>query len=162
MEEDVVGAISIAVGGVTVLISAIIGSVTLLWIAHHKRKDDQIRQVKDRADAHRRLLYALQQIDADEKRGRDERSESRGTWYVKNVVDNEWLRDYFRDNAVLLAAALHTAYQDTLRTSLRMRETLREHEKGEDIDIQTMLDITKREMEYYDHRYEEMGGFDPR
>ena len=155
-----IGALSVAVGGVTVLISAIIGSVTLWRIAHCKRKDRQIQQIKNRADAHRRLWYVLRQIDADEKREREERAESMETWYIKNVVDNKWLRDYFRDNAVLLATELHNAYQETLSTPGRFREMFREHE-GEDTDIQAMLAIAKKEMEEYDRRYKEMGGFDP-
>ena len=161
MDGDVVGAISIAVGGFAVLISAIIGSRTLLRIESRKRKDDQIRQVKARADAHRRLWYALRQIDADEKREREERNGSRATRHVKNVADSEWLRNYFRDNAVLLAAKLHDAYHGTLSTSGSLREMFREKDEGEDSDIQNMLTIAKRKMEEYDRRYREMGGFDP-
>lgn len=145
MEGDVIGALSIAGGGGAVLISAIIGSRTLLGIEKRKRKDRRIRQVKKRADAHGRLWYALQQIDADEKREREERNWSKEKWYVKNVVDNKWLRDYFRDNAVLLATELHDAYQETLRMSGSLRESLRKREKGEDPDIQIMLAIAKRE-----------------
>ena len=161
MDGDVVGAVSIAAGGGAVLISAIIGSRTLLCIEKRKRKDDQIRQVKARADAHRRLWCALRQIDVDEKREREEQNGSRATRYVKNVADNEWLRNYFRDNAVLLAAKLHDAYQGTLSTSGSLREMFREKDEGEDSDIQNMLTIAKREMEEYDRRYREIGGFDP-
>ena len=161
MDGDVFGAVSIAAGGGAVLISAIIGSRTLLRIEKRKRKDDQIRQVKARADAHRRLWCALRQIDADEKREREEQNGSRATRYVKNVADNEWLRNYFRDNAVLLAAKLHDEYQGTLSTSGSLREMFREKDEGEDSDIQNMLTIAKREMEEYDRRYREIGGFDP-
>ena len=37
----------------------------------------------------------------------------------------------------------------------------REKDEGEDSDIQIMLTIAKREMEAYNRRYREMGGFDP-
>ena len=161
MDGDTVGAISIAVGGIAVLISAIIGSLTLLSIENRKRKDDRIRQVKARADAHRRLWCALRQIDADEKREREEQDGAPKKRHVKNVTENEWLQNYFRDNAVLLAAKLHDVYQGTLSTSDSLRGMFREKDEGEDSDIQNMLTIAKREMEEYDRRYRDMGGFDP-
>ena len=161
MDGDMVGAISIAVGGIAVLISAIIGSLTLLSIENRKRKDDRIRQVKARADAHRQLWYALRQIDEDEKREREEQDGAPKKRHVKNVTENEWLQNYFRDNAVLLAAELHDAYQSTLSMSGGLREMFRKKDEGEDPDIQIMLTIAKREMETYDRRYRDMDGFDP-
>lgn len=161
MEESVVVDLSIALGGAAVLVSAVIGSATLLWITYRKRKDRRIRQVKKRADAHRRLWYVLRQIDADEKRERAEQKELRASQYIKNVVDNKWLRNYFRDNAVLLDAELHDAYQSALGTTGPTRQMFREHEGGEDSDIQFMLAIAKRKTEEYDRRYKEMGGFNP-
>ena len=161
MDGDMVGAISIAVGGIAVLISAIIGSLTLLSIENRKRKDDRIRQVKARADAHRQLWYALRQIDEDEKREREEQDGAPKKRHVKNVTENEWLQNYFRDNAVLLAAELHDAYQSTLSMSGGLREMFRKKDEGEDPNIQIMLTIAKREMEAYDRRYRDMDGFDP-
>lgn len=140
MEGSIVGDSSIVFGGIAVLVSAIIDSVTLLWITYRKRRDDQIREVKARADAHRRLWYVLGQINADEKREREEQSlapkphEPRRI--IDMVVDNEWLQDYFRDNAALLDTELHDAYQDALGMHSLTRDTFREHEKwNEDPDI---------------------------
>ena len=161
MDGDVIGAISIFVGSAAVFASAMIGSWTLWNIENRKRKDDQIRQVKARADAHRRLWYALRQIDADEKREHEEQDGAPKKRHVKNVAENEWLRNYFRDNAVLLAADMHDTYHGTLSMSGSLRGMFREKDEGEDSDIQTMLTIAKREMEAYNRRYREMGGFDP-
>lgn len=146
---DMVSALSIAVGGGAVLVSALIGSRALWRIANRKHADEQIRQIKDRADAHRRLWYALRQIDADGKRERGERGESLETWYARNVVDNEWLRNYFRDKAVLLAPELYEAYIGALDTAISMREKIRRN-LGEDTDMRVMAGIAKREMEEYD------------
>ena len=81
--------------------------------------------------------------------------------HVIDVSGIPWLRDYFRDNAALLAPSLHDAYEHALGNDIRFRSAYQtEFEK--DIDLPEMISIAKKELDAYEQRYRDMGGFDPR
>lgn len=166
MEWSIVSDLSIVFGGSAVLASAIIGSLTLLRIEKHKRRDNQIREVRVRADAHRRLWHVLEQIVADEERERTEEIHTKPSTaprlIIDKIVDDKWIREYFRDNAALLDTELHDVYQKALRVHPLDRDMLREHEKWkEDPDIRNMIDIAQKKTEEYDRRCRDIDGSNP-
>lgn len=162
MEWGIVGDLSIVVGGGAVLASAIIGSVTLLYLAYRKRRDDKIQRVKARADAHRQLWHVLGQIAADEEREREEQFMFPDSHIIDKIIDDEWLRDYFRDHAALLDDELHKIYRGALSEHPVRRKEWREHMKLEkDPDIRHMRDLAKRKTEEYEHRCMEIDGRNP-
>ena len=161
MEIDWTIPISIVVGSFTLLLAAGATSATTLYIHWRKRKDARIKQVKDRADAHRTVWYTLLQIQADEERKSVEADMFKDARHVPNVSTNQQLQDYFRDNAMLLAPDLHDAYQRALGNDVAIRAHYKS-DFGEDMDMPGMIRIAKKEMDVYEQKYKDMGGFDPR
>ncbi len=151
--------ISVTVGGVAVLIAAGVASLTALRIHSRQRKDDHIKQLKDIVDAHRTVWRVLLQIEADEKRASKEAGLI-GNQHISNIPAIEWLRDYFRDNAALLAPELHDAYQSALETDIVFRADY-QSEFGEDVDLPGLISIAEKELEAYEQKYRDMNGFDP-
>lgn len=166
MEWGVIGDSSIVFGGIAILASAVIGSMTLLWTTYRKRRDDKIQRVKVQADVHRRLWYVLEQIVADEERERTGETHTKSSTdprlVIDKIVDDKWIREYFRDNAALLDTELHDVYQKALRVHPLDRDMLREHMKWkEDPDIRDMIDLAKRKTEEHDRRCKEIDGHNP-
>lgn len=158
MEIDWTIPLSIVVGGITVLASAIISSATMLLIHHKKRTDTHIKQIRDRADVHWTIWRALLQIQADEKRESVEAVMDETTPHVSNMFTIQWLRDYFRDNAALIAPELHDAYESALENDFTFRMSY-QSKFEEDLDLPGMISIAEKKWDTYEQMYIKMGGF---
>ena len=110
-----------------------IGAIVAIYIHWRRRKDNQAEQIKKKADAHKELWYALQEMQTQAKRpgGSDKFPHEMENPYDINwlrdhfrknatlLYDINWLRDHFRKNATLLSKNLHDEYCNLIKQDIR-------------------------------------------